>query len=213
MSPPRIAPLRLDGLRDVDEAVFEAGETYDGERYRRPALDGLDLSGADFIDCELNGASLNEAQLRGVRFRHCRLADSFAPVLSAVRSTWREVEVTSPRWGSAELHDATFASVRIDGGKLDYLNLRAAKITDLVITGCIINELDLSGAAATRVSLQDCTIGTLDVRAAKLKDVDLRTSSLRTLNGIGSLAGAVIDDDQLALMAPLFAAQLGITVL
>ncbi len=103
--------------------------------------------------------------------------------------------------------------MHIDGGKIDFLNLRAAKVTDLLITGCIINELDFSGATLTRVAFKDCTIGTLDVRAATLKDVDLRTSDFRTLNGVGSLAGAVIDDYQLQLMAPLLAAHVGLKVL
>ena len=33
--------------------------------------------------------------------------------------------------------------MRIDGGKLDYLNLRGSKLTDVLISDCIINELDL----------------------------------------------------------------------
>ena len=45
---------------------------------------------------------------------------------------------------------AAWQSVRIDGGKLDFLNLRGAKLTDVLITDCIINELDLGSAAGTQ---------------------------------------------------------------
>jgi uncharacterized protein YjbI with pentapeptide repeats len=209
---PRLPDVRLADLADAPDRSFHSGERYDSERYDRPALEGLDLTGADFIECEFSGPTFHEAQLRGVRFRDCLLADSFAPVLTASRSGWRDTAITSPRWGSAELYDSTWQSVRIDGGKLDFVNLRGARITDLQISDCIIDELDLGGATVTRMALKNCRIGTLDVTAAVLKDFDLRGSEFRTLNGFGNLAGAVIDDYQLNLMAPLLAAHLGITV-
>ena len=49
----------------------------------------------------------------------------------------------NPRLGSAELYESGWQSVRIDGGKLDFLNLRGSKLTDVLISDCIINELDL----------------------------------------------------------------------
>jgi len=209
---PRLPDVRLNDLRDAPDQSFYPGERYDGERYDRPALEGLDLTSADFIECEFRAPTLHEAQLRGARFRDCLLTDSFAPVLTASRTGWRDTVITSPRWGSAELYDSTWQSVRIDGGKLDFVNLRGARITDLQISDCIINELDLGGATATRMALKNCRIDTLDLTSATLSDFDLRGTEFRTLNGLGSLSGTVIDDYQLALMAPLLAAQLGITV-
>jgi hypothetical protein len=61
--------------------------------------------------------------------------------------------------------------------------------------------------------LKNCTIGTLDLNGAKLKDFDVRGSDFRTISGLGSMAGIVIDDYQLGLLAPLLAAHLGVTVL
>ncbi|WP_434615721.1 pentapeptide repeat-containing protein [Arthrobacter sp. A5] len=209
---PRLSAVRLHDLRDAPQASFQSGVSYDGERYDRPALDGLDITAADFIECEFNGATFHEAQLRGTRFRDCLLADSFAPVFTAARSSWRDVVITALRWGSAELYDSTWQSVRIDGGKLDFVNLRAAKISDLLISDCIINELDLGGSAVNRVALKNCRIGTLDVGQATLKDLDLRSSEFKAIHGIGNLAGSVIDDYQLGLLAPLLADHLGITV-
>ena len=150
--------------------------------------------------------------MRGTRFRDTVLIDSFAPVLKASRTSWRHVEIATPRWGSAELYDSTWQSLRIDGGKLDFLNLRAAKITDVQISDCIIGELDLGGATVTRLALKNCRVGTLDIQQATLKDVDLRSTDFRTLNGVGSMGGVVIDDYQLGLLAPILAAHLGITV-
>jgi uncharacterized protein YjbI with pentapeptide repeats len=211
-SQPRISPIRLDELRDDPAPDFQRGERYDGVRLNRADADGAELSGADFIECEFNGVSFNEAQLRGATFRDCILNEPYAPVFTAACSSWREVEISNPRWGSAEMYEGTWNSVKIDGGKLDFLNLRGSKLTDVVITGCIINELDLGSCTATRVVLKDCTVGTLDVSGARLKDVDLRSSDFRVINGLGGLSGAVIDDYQLSLLAPLLAGHLGIRV-
>ncbi len=210
---PRLTPVRLENLTDVDEPAFERNGRYDGARYSRVAADGLELGGSDFAECEFQGVTFNEAQLRGSTFRDCILGELYAPVFRAARSTWQEVEIRNPRLGSAELYESGWRSVRIDGGKVDFLNLRGAKLTDVLISDCIINELDLGSATGTRVALKNCTIGSLDVNGAKLKDVDLRGSEFRSISGLGSMAGVVVDEYQLGLLAPLLAAHVGVTVL
>lgn len=213
MTAPRLSPVTLADLREDPAPDFQRGERYDGVRYSRAAADGLELSGTDFAECEFEGVSFNDAQLRGATFRDCILSELYAPVFRAARSSWRDVQLNNPRLGSAELYESGWQSVRIDGGKLDFLNLRGAKLTDVVISDCIINELDLGSAAGTRVALKNCTIGTLDLTGARLKDFDLRGTDFRTISGLGSLAGVVIDDYQLSLLAPLLAAHLGVVVL
>ncbi|MHC6593077.1 pentapeptide repeat-containing protein [Arthrobacter sp. C152] len=214
---PRLSPVVLEGLGDYPATdpsgpAFRQGERYDGVRYSRASADGLELAEAVFAECAFEGVSFNDAQLRGASFRDCVLSDTYAPVFRAARSTWRDVEFHNPRLGSAELHESGWQSVRIDGGKLDFLNLRGARLTDVLVTGCIINELDLGGAAVTRVKLDGCTVGSLDLTGAGLKDFDIRGVDFRRISGLGSLAGLVIDEYQLGLLAPLLAAHLGITV-
>src|SRR6478609_9248622 len=209
---PRLTPVRLADLEQDPAPEFRRGERYDGVQYSRAAADGLELTGAEFAECEFNGASFNETQLRGVSFRDCVLAEVYAPVFTAARSSLREVEIRNPRLGSAELYESGWQSVRIDGGKLDYLNLRGSKLADVQISDCIINELDLGSATASRVALKNCTIGTLDFSGARLKDFDLRGTEFRSLSGLGSLAGIVVDEHQLSLLAPLLAGHLGVVV-
>ncbi|HSU46355.1 MAG TPA: pentapeptide repeat-containing protein [Arthrobacter sp.] len=213
VAPPRLSPVELQDLEDASEDAFRRGARHENARFSRAVADGLDLGGAVFAECRFDGASFNEAQLRGASFHDCILAELYSPVFRGARSTWREVEFRNPRLGSAELYESGWQSVRIDGGKMDFLNLRGAKLTDVLISGCIINELDLGSAGATRVKLEDCTVGSLDVTGAKLKDFDIRGSEFRQISGLGSLSGMVIDDYQLGLLAPLIAAHLGVTVL
>ncbi|MCQ6273170.1 pentapeptide repeat-containing protein [Pseudarthrobacter sp. R1] len=210
---PRLTPVRLENLTDQPASDFRRGERYDGGRYSRTEADGLELSGTDFAECEFQGVSFNDTQLRGSSFRDCILGELYAPVFKAARSTWRDVELRNPRLGSAELYESGWQSVRIEGGKLDFLNLRGAKLTDVLISDCIINELDLGSAMGTRVGLKNCTIGSLDLSGAKLKDFDIRSTGFRSISGLGSMAGVVVDEYQLGLLAPLLAAHLGVTVL
>jgi uncharacterized protein YjbI with pentapeptide repeats len=212
VTPPRLAPVRPGELRDDPAPDFRRGERYDGVRYSRASADGLELNGADFAECEFTSVSFNETQLRGATFRDCILTEVYAPVFTAARTSLRDVEIGNPRWGSAELYESGWQSVRIDGGKLDYVNLRGSKLTDVQISDCIINELDLGSCTATRVALKNCTIGTLDFTGARLKDFDLRGTDFRTISGLGSLTGLVVDDYQLTLLAPLLAAHLGLVV-
>lgn len=214
---PRLSPVALPAMAeqsaDQSEPAFRQGGRHDGVRYSRASADGLDLAEAVFAECRFDAVSFNDAQLRGASFRDCVLAELYAPVFRAARSTWRDVEFRNPRLGSAELYESGWQSVRIDGGKLDFLNLRGAKLTDVLITDCIINELDLGGASAARVKLDRCTVGSLDLAGARLKDFDIRGTEFRRISGLGSMAGLVIDEYQLGLLAPLLAAHLGVTVL
>lgn len=209
---PRLSPLRLTDLTEDAAPGFERGERYDGGRYSRAAADGLELNGAVFAECEFQGASFNETQLRGATFSDCLMSELYAPVFLASRTGWRDVHFTNPRLGSAEAYNSSWQSVRIDGGKMDFLNLRGAKLNDVLISDCIINELDLGSAVANRVAFKNCTIGTLDINGAKLKDFDLRGTDFRTISGLGSLSGVVVDDYQLSLLAPLLASHLGLVV-
>jgi uncharacterized protein YjbI with pentapeptide repeats len=208
---------RLDEVDPQDLTVGDASslrdrDSRDAELFERADLDGVDLEGATFSECRFESPVLNRTRLRGARFVESVLVEPFAPELLAPRTTWRNVVVERPRWGSAELFDSELRRVRLEGGKIDYLNLRSSTLEDVVFDGCAISELDLGGVTATRVSLVDCRIGTLDVTGARLSSFDLRGATFDAVNGIAGLRGAVVDEFQVTLLAPLFAAELGLVV-
>lgn len=210
--PPRITLAPLPILEEIDGGLLTRNDERDREHYADSDLTGYDLTGSAFTECEFSRATLDDAQLRGSRFVECRISDSFAPSLLAARTSWREVLIENPRWGSAELFEADLTSVHVRGGKIDYLNLRTSKITDLLIEDCTITDLDLGGCRGTRISLRNCRVETFDVTRATLVDVDLRSTSLSSVNGLEGLRGVTIDDYQLSLFAPLFATHLGVVV-
>ncbi|MFC5928709.1 pentapeptide repeat-containing protein [Cryobacterium melibiosiphilum] len=209
---PLIDPIRLHGITDSDGAALGRGDGCEALRFTGVSLGERDLTGATFEECEFVGVDLHDAALRGITVSESIFTDLHAPVFSAPRSTWRDVRLDHARIGSMEAYEATLRSVHIDGSKLDFVNLRNATLTDVLLSNCIIDELDLGSATLQRVELQNCRIGTLDVTGARCTDVDLRSSEFSAIHGLEGLRGATIDDAQLALLAPLLAAHLGIRV-
>jgi uncharacterized protein YjbI with pentapeptide repeats len=202
----------LPDLVDDDGVLLRSGDACEAKRYTGIDLDGRDLNGITFEECEFSRVSLHETALRGASFSECIATDLHAPVFSAPRSSWRDVRIEHARLGSVETYEATMRSVHIDGSKLDFVNLRNATLTDVLLSNCIIEELDLGSATVQRLELQNCRIGTLEIGGAQLKDVDLRSSDFSAVHGLEGLRGATIDDAQLSLLAPLLAAHLGLRV-
>ncbi len=209
---PQIDPVNLVDLAEDDGSTLRAGDSLDGLRYLGTDLGGRDLTGAGFLECEFQSVSFDEAKLRGVTLSECLLLDVNAAVFTAPRSTWRDVRVERSRLGSVEVYEAGMRSVRLDGCKLGFVNLRNSQLTDVLISNCIIEELDLGGATVQRLELRNCRVGTLDLANARLTDVDLRSSDFSAIHGIDGLRGAIIDDSQLSLLAPILASHLGIVV-
>jgi uncharacterized protein YjbI with pentapeptide repeats len=160
----------------------------------------------------LESVTLTDTGLRGARFVDAMVRSSFATSLVAARSTWRRVQLDSPRWGSAELFDSEFESVHLRGGKIDFLNLRGAKLTDVLIEGAQITELDLAGFEGKRVAIRNCRIDTLDLTRATSLDVDLRDSSFSRVVGIEGMRGTILNELQLAEFAPVLADLIGIRI-
>ncbi|MFL6098667.1 MAG: pentapeptide repeat-containing protein [Actinomycetales bacterium] len=202
----------LPGL--VDGRVSDLGERADlsGLRFAGLDLSERDLTGSRLVECELSDVVLEDAKLTAVRLIDCRLENLDVPVLLAARPMWRNVSLRASRVGSAELYDGEWASVLVTGCRLGYLNFRHSTLTDVELNGCRISELDLSGATATQVRFVDCDVETLTIGGARLKDVDLRGARISAISGISAMSGTVIDETQLVELAPLLAAEAGISV-
>jgi uncharacterized protein YjbI with pentapeptide repeats len=209
---PSVDVIAPRNLTDADATTLRPGDEREAERFANADVSGLDLSGITLMECELDAVTLGGTELRGSRFVETLLTASFAPRLAAGRTSWRDVLIESPRWGSAELFDAQFDAVHIRGGKIDYLNLRGARLTNVIIENCQVGELDLGGARTDRVALRGCRIGTLDLTRSTNASLDIRGSNLEAVNGLDGLRGVTVDEAQLALLAPVMAAHLGIIV-
>ncbi|RFA06957.1 hypothetical protein B7R21_17745 [Subtercola boreus] len=204
--------LAAEQLRTAPIDGLFAGDDREREHFEGGDAGAIDLTGCSFLECRFTGVTLTDADLRGSRFIETAFEAPFAHTLKAARTTWRDVRIRSPRWGSAEFFDADLESVHLVGGKIDYLNLRGSRLNNVIFEECTITDLDLGAARAGRVALVNCRIGTLDVTRASCSSVDLRTSEFQAVHGVEGLAGTIVDDLQLSQFAPLFAEHLGVRV-
>ncbi|HEY5137829.1 MAG TPA: pentapeptide repeat-containing protein, partial [Methylococcales bacterium] len=98
------------------------------------------------------------------------------------------------------------------GCKLDLANFRFSKLTNVIFKDCTLEEADFYMAELRDVAFQNCVFEKTEFSGSKLRQVDFRTSDVLGVQGIGSLAGAIIDSSQLITLAPLLASALKIQV-
>jgi len=210
--PPRITAPRLGDVAAADPRTITAHDMHEGARYDGVDLSGWDLTGATFSECELVGWTADDALLRSGGFQDTVIDRLSTASLRADRSSWLSVSVSGSRLGSVEMYDAMMRNVVVRGSKIDWWNLRGAELRDVAVRGCSLGDVDLSGVRAQRVAFEDCRIDSLTLDRARLVDVDLRGAELGAVNGVEGLRGVTMSATQVALLAPVLAAHLGIDV-
>ena len=185
--PPVLTAPDLGRLRDGEADELTAGEMVEDLDLVEADLSGGDLSALTLLSCRFSEVFANDTDLAAAR-----LVDS--------------------RIGAWELYDADVESLLIEDCRLGFTNLAGTTVRDLLIRATRIDELDLSGIDAQRVHFEDCRVGTLHLHGRSLRDVDLRGLEMRTVSGVGSLAGATVSSGQLSELAPLLAQHLGLRV-
>lgn len=209
---PRIELVVLKNLLPSDGIGLRAHQNYEGTKFDDVNVDGADLAGTVFSECELVDVSAHETSFRAARFVETAVDRLTAPVFRAPNAHFRDVRIQSSRLGSVELYASELQSVHFVACKLGYLNLRGAQLRDVLFTECSIEELDLGGADVARLAFKDTSVNALDVTGATLAHVDLRSLALKKLVGIEGLRGATLTEAQVEQLAMLIALQLGIKV-
>ena len=210
--PPVLTAPDLGRLRDGEADELTAGEMVEDLDLVEADLSGGDLSALTLRSGRCSEVFANDTDLAAARLVDCRLERLSATYLHSPRSTWRTVELIDSRIGAWELYDADVESLLIEDCRLGFTNLAGTTVRDLLIRATRIDELDLSGIDAQRVHFEDCRVGTLHLHGGSLRDVDLRGLEMRTVSGVGSLAGATVSSGQLSELAPLLTQHLGLRV-
>ncbi|MGW5401603.1 pentapeptide repeat-containing protein [Streptomyces sp. NPDC003952] len=210
---PEVRLPELSGWEDTGLELERDGD-YDGLELVEVDLAGGDGRGARFMDCALRRCVLDETGLAKVRILDSVLDGVRGVGTDLSEASLRDVELLDARLGGVQLHGAVLERVLVRGGKIDYLNLRTARLKDVVFEECVLVEPDFGGAVLERVEFRDCELRGVDFTGARMGDVDLRgVRALSIARGVEALAGAVISAGQLFELAPAMAAQLGVRVL
>lgn len=183
------------------------------------AIDFVDLDFAGqtaeavaFLRCRLERCGLDGVRMTRVRIAECLLAEVHAVSLDVSDATLHDSLLRGCRIGALTAAGATWTSVRVRGGKFDFVDLTRARLTDVVFDGCAIGSLDLGDAQIRAVRFERATVDELTVTGARLSGVDLTGAILGTVRGIESLRGATVSPEQLIDLAPSMAGHLGIEI-
>ena len=211
---PRLRPVTPGARQRADVAeVANGDDDLDDIEFADAKLPTLTWTGRR----RLGSSTLTELVVGDWQARAASIVDSVLDrldvvAMSAIESSWWNVEVVQSRVGSAELYDVELRNVHFVRCKLGFVNLRGARLSDVAFTDCVIDDLELMRATATRVSFEGTRIGKLELSGSKLADFDLRGARLADIGTLEGLRGATITLDQLLEVAPAIAVGLGIRV-
>lgn len=132
ITPPQLPTLGLFDLQTIGPDDVQADTLVDYSTLTGARLTGRDLYGLRVQDSEWTAVDLNDASLKDARFADSRLVDLDLVQLSAPHAVLRNVEIRQSRVGSVDLSAAELRGVRLVGAKIGYLNLRGAKVVDVM---------------------------------------------------------------------------------
>lgn len=188
------------------------GEAYDGVHFDQLSFDVPDAGGSRFLECAFTRVSVQDGKLRRAHLTEVWLQDVRLVATSLAESSWTEVSCSGGVLAGVEAFGSQLRRVTLRGCKLDSVNFREAALTDVRFENCVLRDVDFGGAKLTRTSFPGSQLTRTDFSRARLDKADLRGAELGIIIDPGSLRGAVVTSAQLAELAPLLAASIGITV-
>jgi uncharacterized protein YjbI with pentapeptide repeats len=181
-----------DDLDEADALVLDddgevtrtrvVGGRHAGDSFSRGRLTDVEL-----VRCDLAGCDFSEAKLTRVTFVDCR-----AIALEAGQAHLRDVAFID-----CVLRDANLRLAKLHGVRFEDSGLVAAEFIGSQLDDVVFVSSDLSHADFTQV---------------RCAAVDLSGARLDDLEGVGSLAGCSISEDQAIGLAPSLASALGLTI-
>lgn len=210
-------PTAPDLPADLTSAALPGDDLVDGGVYLALAFAGLDMSGREAMDAEvdqclyrdvnLSRVSLRRGAIRDAVFERCDLANVRARDGAMSRIAVRSSRMTGFSWLAGDLRDVTFDDCRID-----LASFAGSKLSHVVFTGCRLEQADFGGADLSRARFERCDLTGARFSEARMAGTRLSGCDLTGISGVTSLRGSFIDStDALALVAVL-ANALGITL-
>ncbi|WP_439592609.1 pentapeptide repeat-containing protein [Microbacterium sp.] len=209
-APPRVSPPDLPPRLDDAQGLRPRDEHF------RLEITGLmqksDASHSEISECRVAAASVIDLTLTGATLVDVVIDELRATTVTARDARLKRVRIAGGRIGTLDLADAELDEVELRGVRIDYLSLANAQVDDVLIADCTITTLDLPQARCDRVAFENTRSDEVDTRGLRADDVDLRGLEALSYTDAASLRGVTLSSRQIELLAPAFAATLGIEV-
>ncbi|WP_216843371.1 pentapeptide repeat-containing protein [Phytoactinopolyspora alkaliphila] len=208
----QLADLPYGHLLEPHDGPLRPGAEYDTVLFDSLDFQDAEASGARFMECAFTTVTFSGGSVR-CRFNEVWLRAVRVVGAELIEADWLDTTVLSSAFSGIEAYSSQFRRVVFEDCKFDSVNFRAAQFSDVVFEGCLLDEVDWSGAHLSGVSFPRSTLRGVRMPGVTMERVDFRgAAQLHLADGYGSLRGATVDGDQLAGIAPMLAAELGITV-
>ena len=217
MSTPERTPVLPPVISLPAQAMGVAGDLaveslVDGLEFRGVDFAASPATGADVLDCsfdscELDGVDLSRSRITGTTVASCTGAH-----WNLAHASVSNVSFEESRAGALDLYGGLCERVEFRACRLGYVNLRGSTLRNVAFVDCRIDELDLGDTQLERCAFPGTSIENLRCVGTRMTSVDLTGADLAGIAGVRGLAGAVLTDLQVTLLAPAMAGELGIRI-
>ena len=195
------------------DAVFTTRDQHhDAVRFEGTDFTEAHAEGFSFLECSLLDTGLDDAHLEGSRWSECAWERVHGVGLGLAEASLVETTLHGCRLGAVAAWGGVWRDVTVRGGKVDFLNLRGARLKDVAFVDCVVVELDLQEATVDGLTFEGCTLVEPTFGRGRYAGLDLSGAVLRAPHGIAGLRGATLSRPQVIELADVLAAELGITV-
>jgi uncharacterized protein YjbI with pentapeptide repeats len=191
----------LDAQREYDTVLFEHAE-----------FDKPQMPNAHFLECAFRQVSITDGRLSRASVRETWMRDVRLTGTTFAEGAWLDVTVIGSSVAGVQIFGSELRRVVFSGCKLDSVNFRAAKLTGVTFHNCVLRDVDFAGATLTQCSFAGSALTRVDFSKVAMDRTDLREAELGLIIDADSLRGAIISSGQLAIVAPVLAATLGIVI-
>jgi uncharacterized protein YjbI with pentapeptide repeats len=215
MKPPEVpdlADLPYARALTAHEGALDAERDYDTVLFERAEFDEPHMPNSHFLECAFRAVSITDGQLARTNLRDTWMRDVRLTSTTLAEGTWLDVTVIGSSLAGVQLFGSQLGRVVFSGCKLDSVNFRAAKLTEVSFHNCVLRDVDFAGATLSTCSFPGSALTRVDLSNVTMDRTDLRDAELGLIIDADSLRGATISSGQLAIVAPVLAATLGIVI-
>jgi uncharacterized protein YjbI with pentapeptide repeats len=194
------------------EGALDAEREYDTVLFEHAEFDKPRMPNAHFLECAFRQVSITDGRLSRASVRDTWMRDVRLTGTTFAEGAWLDVTVIGSSVAGVQIFGCELRRVVFSGCKLDSVNFRAAKLTGVTFHNCVLRDVDFAGATLTQCSFAGSALTRVDFSKVAMDRTDLREAELGLIIDADSLRGAIISSGQLAIVAPVLAATLGIVI-
>jgi uncharacterized protein YjbI with pentapeptide repeats len=210
-------PAEPDLPDDLTVAGPDEAHVHDDAVHYGLEVTGLDLSGQEAANLEIDqsrytavkfgGVRLRRSMIRDAAFDQCDLANLRGRDTSMLRSRLSGCRMTGFSLLSGAVRDVTFS-----GSRIDLASFSNTKFSTVVFTECRLDQANFGDADLSGVRFINCDLTGAQFSGATLTQARFTGCDLTGISGITSMRGAIITSSDAFTLARIFADALGIEI-